>query len=193
MKNLAKSTLAPVLVVVALAALQAVPAVATSGQHDKGLPYRATYVISASGMEMAPGYPDEKSHFDGRCSVPSDWVIAFVGSGNATHLGTLAFSSSHCTQMGEVITISDGQAELVAASGDVLLYEYGNARFSFPDEATACALIDATFVGGTGRFAGATGDAEESSCFELTGGPMVVDMRIDAVGAVAYDASGNGQ
>jgi hypothetical protein len=171
----------------------AAPAVATSGQPDKELPYRATYVISATGMEMAPRYPDEKSDFDGRCSVPSDWVIAFVGSGKATHLGTLAFSSSHCTQMGEAITISDGEAELVAANGDVLRYEYGNARFSFPDEVTACAVIDATFVGGTGRFAEATGDAEETSCFGLDGGPMVVDMEIDAVGTLAYDASDRGR
>jgi hypothetical protein len=192
MKRLDRFTIAAVLVAVALAALLAVPVTATPGQSDKELPYRATYVISATGMEMAPGYPDQRSDFDGRCSVPSDWVIDFVGDGNATHLGTLAFSSSHCTQFGEAITISDGRAELVAANGDVLRYEYGNARFWFPDEATACALIDATFVGGTGRFTDATGVAEESSCFGLAGGPMVVDMSIDAVGTLVYDASGSG-
>lgn len=189
MKRLAGSTLARALMVVALVALLAAPAAATQGRPDSEQPYRATYVISATGMDMAPGYPAEKSDFDGRCSVPSDWVIAFAGHGNATHLGALAFSSSHCTQMGESITISDGRAGLVAANGDILRYEYGNARFSFPDEATACALIDATFVGGTGRFATATGYAEESSCFGLAGGPMVVDMEIDATGALAYDAS----
>ena len=189
MKRLTGSTFSSALVAVVLAAQVSTPAVATSAQPDNELPYRATYVISATGMEMAPGSPDEKSDFDGRCSVPSDWVIAFVGSGKATYLGTLAFSSSHCTQMAEAITISDGEAELVAANGDILRYEYGNARFSFPDEATACAVIDATFVGGTGRFAEATGDAEETSCFGLDGGPMVVDMEIDAVGTLAYDAS----
>ena len=143
----------------------------------------------ADGMVMAPRYPDTKSDFDGRCSVPSDWVISFVGTGNATHLGTLAFSLAHCTKMGEAITISDGQAELVAANGDVLYYDYGNARFSFPDETTACALIEATFAGGTGRFEGATGTAEESSCFDPTGGPLVVDMQIDVTGTIVYDAS----
>ena len=193
MQRLIGSTLVPVLVTVGLVAPMAAPVTATNGRLDSALPYRATYVISATGMEMAPGYPNERSDFGGRCSVPSDWVISFTGSGNASHLGTLAFSSSHCTQMGEVITTSDGHAELVAADGDVLRYDYGNARFWFLDEATACALIDATFVGGTGRFVGATGSAEESSCFALAGGPMVVDMRIDVVGTLAYDASDSGR
>ena len=67
MKILARSTFTPMLVAVALAVLLAAPAAATQGQADEGLPYRATYVISATDMEMAPGYPDEQSDFDGRC------------------------------------------------------------------------------------------------------------------------------
>lgn len=191
MKRTVGTAFVVALIVAALTLGAAVSASATRGQPDQALPYRATYVMSATGMQMAPGYPEEKSLFDGRCSVPSDWVITFAGSGRATHLGTLLFSSSHCTQVGAAITISDGQAELAAANGDVLRYDYGNARFSFPDETTACARIDATFVGGTGRFAGATGAAEETSCFDLAGGPMVVDMQVRAVGTLAYDASGD--
>ena len=172
MQRLIGSTLAPVLATSGLVAPLAAPVTATNGQLDKALPYRATYVISATGMEMAPGYPDEQSDFGGRCSVPSDWVISFAGSGNASHLGTLVFSSSHCTQMGEVITTSDGHAELVAADGDVLRYDYGNARFSFPDEATACALIEATFAGGSGRFAEATGGVWARTSRSCTWSPV---------------------
>ena len=113
MKGTAGTALVVALVVATLTLGSVASATATRGQPDQALPYRATYVMSATGMEMAPGYPDEKSDFAGRCSVPSDWVIAFVGSGQATRLGSLAFSSSHCTQVGAAITISDGHAELV--------------------------------------------------------------------------------
>lgn len=192
MNRLARSTATLTLVGLLVTALLPAPLAATNGQPDKPLPFRATIVMSATGMEMAPGFPLERSTFGGRCSVPSDWVIAFVGSGEATHLGSFTYTASHCTQLGAEISISDGHAAFVADNGDILRYDYGNSRFSFPGPTTACAATDADFAGGTGRFVGATGHADEFGCFDVTGGPLVVDLRVVSTGTLVYDASNRG-
>lgn len=174
-----------------VAGATAAPVAATNGQPDQALPFRATIVMDATDMILAPGFPAEKSDFSGRCSTPSDWVISFVGRGEATHLGTFTYTASHCTRLGETIGIFSGRAEFIAANGDALRYTYGNAVFSFPDPGTACALTEATFSGGTGRFAGAWGSAQEFGCFAMSGGPMVVGLTIRSTGTLVYDASGS--
>jgi hypothetical protein len=182
------SRLAAAMIPVALVATLLAPAAsATHRRADQALPFRATIAMSATGMVIAP--PGEKSTFGGRCSVPSEWVISFTGSGSATHLGSFTFRASHCTQVGATINVSDGRASFVAASGDVLWEDYGDAAFSFPSPSLACATTHASFTGGTGRFAGVSGSAVEVGCFDLAGGPMVVDLRMRSTGTISYDAS----
>jgi hypothetical protein len=182
------SRLTAAMVPVALVfALLAPAASATDGRADHALPFRATVVMSATGMALAP--PGARSTFEGRCSVPSDWVISFVGSGSATHLGLVTFSASHCTQVGATISVSDGRASFVAANGDVLREDYGDAAFSFPSSSLACATTQATFTGGTGRFAGASGSAVEFGCFDPAGGPMLVDFRLSSAGTIVYNTA----
>lgn len=170
------------------AALLAPSSAATQGQ-----PFKARIAGATTDMTFAPGFPFVGSTFGGRCSVPSAWLISFAGTGNAAHLGTFAWASSHCTQLGAsppaTVTISDGRFEYVAANGDILRERYGDAVVSFPDPATMCMETHATFTGGTGRFKAASGSAIERLCFPATSGPWLDEMLINSIGTIAYDAS----
>ena len=60
---------------------------ATRGQPDKALPYRGSGTGWVTSQVYAPGFPIERSTFEGRCSIPSDYIVEFAASGQATHLG----------------------------------------------------------------------------------------------------------
>jgi hypothetical protein len=176
------------LLAVAGAVLMAPSSAATQGQ-----PFKASVLGATTDMTFAPDFPFVGSTFGGRCSVPSDWLISFAGTGNATHLGAFTWRSSHCTQLGvnppATVTISDGRFEYVAANGDILRENYGDAVVSFPDSATMCMETHATFTGGTGRFTAASGSALERLCFPATSGPWLDEMLINSAGTIAYDPS----
>jgi hypothetical protein len=82
-----------------------------------------------------------------------------VGSatGIASHLGSTAMTSHHCTPSGEAI--SGGQMTLTSDSGDEVAITYsGSAPFPIPGVTEVIVVhIDFVIVGGTGRFEGATG------------------------------------
>ena len=165
----------------------------TAAAPPQPLPFKATIIGATTAMTFAPGFPFAGSTFGGRCSVPSDWLISFGGTGSATHLGAFTWTSSHCTQIGAnppaTVTISDGRFEYVAANGDILSESYGDAVVSFPDPGTICMETHATFTGGTGRFTEASGSALERLCFPATSGPWLDEMLINSSGTIAYDAS----
>lgn len=182
--------LVPLLFVSVSLALLPAPALATGE-----VPFHASLRGATTSVQYAVGFPQTWSTFGGRCSVPSAWVISFAGWGRSTHLGTFTWTSSHCTQPGatpmDPITISDGLLTFVSANGDVLRETYGNGVVSVVDPPLMCIDTQVSFVGGTGRFAEASGSAVERGCFSLLEPnlPALNDLRISTTGTIAYDAS----
>jgi len=180
-------------VLLGLLAVAGAVLLAPSSAATQGQPFKARIAGATTDMTFAPGFPFIGSAFGGRCSVPSAWLISFAGTGEAAHLGTFTWVSSHCTQLGAsppaTVAISDGRFEYVAADGDILRERYGDAVVSFPDPATMCMETHATFTGGTGRFTAASGSALERLCFPATSGPWLDEMLINSTGTIAYDAS----
>ena len=105
-----------------------------------------------------------------------------VSTSNATHLGL-------CTTVGKVNytpandpehpgrMLSSGSGTITAANGDVLLIEF-NGVLDPPDPGSATGIDRPTFrfVGGTGRFAGASGSAESVVVVNLGTGAFEITM-----------------
>ena len=111
----------------------------------------------------------------------SPWVgVLIVGDGHATHLGRVSAEASQCTN-GVTGEVANGVVTLVAANGDELYGTYvGGPGSSAPVEATQ------TFIGGTGRFANATGQAFELA-YPNDPEPGLVWGTIE--GTISYNAS----
>lgn len=124
------------------------------------VPLHGEGTAEIAGMQFAPGFPGERSSFDGRCSVPSDYVIEFGGTGQVSHLGHVTIVFEHCSQVDFMtgnVTYTDGFLTYIAANGDELWGTYWDGTGT-PVSATEVGWQD-TFVldGGTGRFVSASG------------------------------------
>lgn len=122
------------------------------------LPFYLSGDAVLAGRQFAPnaGPPSfGRSTFDGRCSEPADVLLRFEVSGQATYLGAVSGVVEHCSQLDfttfSTIAITDGVQVWTAANGDELRGEHERPEGA-PDE-----LVE--WVGGTGRFADATGEA----------------------------------
>ena len=75
-----------------------------------------------------------------------------VTQGDMSHLGETLYESDHCTSM-----VGIGQGTFVAANGDELYFNYITPTVAFGPETI---VMEGPFfiTGGTGRFAGATGE-----------------------------------
>ncbi len=153
---------------------------------------RVTQIDWASGQGPVPGVT---STFDGRCSVPSDFVITFAVIGEATHLGRFTGQMGHCsqliwTQQGPAgTTYGDGRFTLSAANDDTVTGMYTNRESGTDASGLHWFLDDWTITGGTGRFAGATGHGEQGGAFNdffamLAGAPIKMWME----GTITYSA-----
>lgn len=161
---------------------------ATLGQPGKELPFCGWGTNVPTRQDLAPGFPFERSTFDGRCSVPSDWVIEFTGTGQVSHLGKVTVVFEHCTQADfqtGTFPYEDGVFKLIAANGDELWGTYGNGTSALVS-ATEVRWQD-TFVldGGTGRFAGASGGGAEWGTTHAETGYTEYEQD----GVIVYDAS----
>lgn len=152
------------------------------------VPFRGSGTADVTLQEFAPGFPEQGSSFDGRCSVPSSWIIRFEGAAHITHLGKVTLRFEHCTQadlQAGIFTYTDGEFSYTAANGDALrgTYSDGTAEMVSSD---LVAWQD-TFVirGGTGRFAAATGGGEDRGTTENESG--YTEFLMD--GVIHYDAS----
>ena len=164
-------------------------------------PWKANLKWTVTGLQFAnPEQPFDgtKSLFGGRCSVPSDYVISGAFEGEATHAGQVTGTTGHCSQITfgpqgpASAAYTDGRGSVVAANGSTLTMIYGQG-VSGIDPATGENLFhDAwTFTGGTGLFAGATGNGEEEGRFMdfnalLAGGFAEMWMK----GTITYNPSG---
>ena len=89
--------------------------------------------------------------------------------GNVSHLGLTVMTSRHPTPTGE--TISGGHMKLVAANGDEVWIAYGGSA-PYPVigvPSTIVVAVDFTIVGGTGRFAHASGGGGMTGYVEFPG------------------------
>ena len=159
-------------------------AVETDRLAKSATPFRMTGQGEFVGRDLAPDFGPPlfgKSTFDGRCSQPSDFVIRFAVWGEAIHLGQAHARLEHCSvvnfQTGRS-TILDGRMVITASNGDELRATYSRNA----DQAVE--LVE--FVGGTGRFANASGDGHQVATVDRSTGTVT---SFDLQGWLSYDAS----
>jgi hypothetical protein len=162
---------------------------ATGGQPGKQLSFRG-YVQGFVTVEFAPGFPFVRSTFGGRCSTPSDWVAHWSGTGTSNHTGLIKAFGSDCDRVnlatGEVV-YDEGVITEYGANGDYIFATYTNGRGTLGGTFTD----DWTITGGTGRFAGATGQGTEE--FILLAPPSFDGKPLPFInpwrGWISYDSS----
>lgn len=110
---------------------------------------------------------------------------SFQGTGNGTHLGyfdqagSLIFSGP--PDANGVIP-GFGSVTFTAANGDELSFDYEGGL----DSTTGIGTGTLTFTGGTGRFAGASGDGEFYAEIDISAGPVNAPMKVWLTGEVVY-------
>ena len=165
-----------------LVGVEASPLMSRLGTADE-LPFRMSGLATLTSQRFAPGFPGQSSDFDGRCSIPSHFVIAFSMTAEAAHLGRITAEFEHCSRIDFTTgasTLADGVAVLTAANGDELWAAYRSA-----DEPEGEFDEHLTFHGGTGRFETAGGQAlAMAECDRATG-----TCDFEARGTLVYDAS----
>lgn len=139
----------------ALTALAVTAAAAHTGGTDR--PFAGTLLGSAT-------FPlDESCPFTGRRTSSE-------GSGTASHLGRVTATLDHCTPPADVI--SAGQMTLVAANGDEVHMTYSGTCGPLPPPpvgGTITCNTENVIVGGTGRLANATGEAQMTGLITFAG------------------------
>ena len=126
--------------------------------------------FALTGSGVAPLITDEQGHLIG--ATPT-------GSGTATYLGqwTVAGNVAYTPDSNGVLH-SSGEATLTAANGDTL-------KFQIDGILDPVAAVDQGlfhFVGGTGRFEGATGDAN----FLVSINPLTGRFDLTVVGKIDF-------
>ena len=154
-----------------IAAALAIAAVGAWAADDA---HRVPFAASLDTQELV--YPG------GDCAPAGTGVT--TGQGNASHLGRVTLAASDCFAPGRAsFSFDHGRLALTAANGDLLYGRYSGSLL--PTSAVSPVFtIKGTFVidGGTGRFAGATGDGVLSGSIDVQTGTG----HYDATGAIAY-------
>lgn len=163
---------------IALCAGPVGPAHATHGQPDKEQPIAFELVSTSTDRDFVN---------TDVCSVPSDWVWMEQGTGTASRLGSVTYTLWHCSQLTSPAagTYQDGALIITAANGDTLELEHQGSFETNLAEGIAVAEGSVSIVGGTGRFAGATGELLERAEFDFASGTQHAIAR----GQIVYDAS----
>jgi hypothetical protein len=175
-----------------VAGLDPANAIASRGQPDRAVPFQGGGTGTITRQVYAPGFPTERSTFDGRCSVPSDYVVEFAAGGQLAHLGEVTTVFEHCSRMnvdmatGAVtFDYGDGQMTVVAANGDELYGTYADGSGELMADGNVAWRDTFTLTGGTGRFEGASGSGRDTGTTHSVTGWTVWGME----GTVAYDAA----
>lgn len=168
-------SIAVVLAMVALL-VAAVPAAVAASSKER--PFKENSSGYTTGMVYAEDFANGDT-FDGRCSKPSQWISTSEGTGTASHMGRVSWTSEHCFQF-FLGTFGDAELVITAANGDQVFGTYDGVmtgETTFADE-----MI---ITGGTGRFVGASGVVAESGWFD----PATGYQEITGDGWISYDAS----
>lgn len=118
----------------------------THAAEIRMVPFMASYTWRLVGEAPAPG-----------CDGPGEARAFLEGEGTATNLGKFTITLNHCGKPN--LPLSDGHGTFVAANGDLLHITYfgiGGLTGAPPVFGFESRVA---FVGGTGRFANATGGA----------------------------------
>lgn len=111
------------------------------------------------------------------------------GSGTFTRLGRVWFEIQHCTALTGPTTglFGDGTITITAANGDQLYLTHSGTFELVQDADGLWSYVDLDWwvTGGTGRFAGATGQGTSQPVGDLAANTTSADF----VGWIAYDAS----
>ena len=171
-------------VLFAAAFVLATPASATHGQPGKQMPFKGVIVGTFTSLDYAPGFPFERSTFNGRCSVPSDVIFSFVATGEGTHVGLFTGGGTDCGRIDLTTGVIeyDGTGSWTAANGDSWNSTYVGT--AFPDGTNT---EEFTIVGGTGRFTGASGHGIDDGTSDMTATPPTLAGTWE--GWISYDAS----
>ena len=112
-------------------------------------------------MKYAPGFPKVRSTFNGRCSVPSDWIAVWSGVGTADHTGVIKAHGSDCDRVDvktHKVVYGDGIIKEYGANGDWIYGTYTDGHGILGGT-----ISDTwTLHGGTGQFKNATGHGTET-------------------------------
>jgi hypothetical protein len=108
------------------------------------LPFHGRYTSQTSAVVNCPP-----------TCPPTTLVISGTAAGNATHLGR--FTATSVDSVNIATTQSTGTFNLTAANGDRIFTTTVGQETGFQPPNVSLVTHTATIVGGTGRFAGATG------------------------------------
>jgi hypothetical protein len=141
---------------------------ASDGPAHRQLPFAAEATCHVVGMECADESCSGTSTFDGRCSVPSSWVIRFTIEGSSDPLGPIDGWAEHCSQVTwagpgipEAATYRDGRMEFTLADGARVWGTYTNGVGTFLEDGSNPFQDEFTFTGGTGRYQNIRGSGIE--------------------------------
>lgn len=163
------------------------PAFSAVGTQQE-VPLRGSGTAGVTGQDFAPGFPFGVSTFDGRCSVPSSWVIEFTGTGEMAHLGAVSLTFEHCSQVdysSGTFAYTDGVISYTAANGDQLYGTYGSGTGGMLSSEVIWWQDTFVIEGGTGRFAGASGGGTDRGTTVQASGYTEYEVE----GVIVYDAS----
>jgi hypothetical protein len=154
------------LVVIVSAACDLAPSAATGpnaafqaqrSATSRAIPFKtSSYAFHGVAAVVEPG-----------CNGPGESRRYLTGEGSATHLGSYTVGLNFCARAGG--TLEDGVGTFVAANGDLLQFTFeGTSAFEPPF--TLRFTSYAVFTGGTGRFDGASGEAEVTGSLDVRTG-----------------------
>jgi hypothetical protein len=113
--------------------------------------------------------------------VPNPSVCGFealhatlLGTGHATQIGSFAATMAHCFGA----DIGGGGGELIAANGAKIFFTYAGI-YEFRSSGLLDVHMDFVLAGGTGRFAGARGEARVEGVVDPTADPRTFAATID--------------
>ncbi len=158
----------------------ATPALAGNNRPDHEVPIKGTVVgehwIDPAAPDCEPG--------------TADWQFYSSGTGQMSHLGRVDYFLTQCTSA----ALSTGTITFTAANGDTLVIAQATTSEIVGDLAGFMVEGTWTAVGGTGRFAHASGSGSMDGIGDIPGGDTVFDLPDGAAvfnfaGTIDYDAS----
>lgn len=153
------------------------PVLATHGQPDRAVPFHSISVgtsVDSYGSPTCPG---------------AAWQFFSSGMAEATHLGLASMQVTHCSWIDSPTTghFGPGTLTFTAANGDTLiLRQWGTFETVMtPDSFTSYVTAEWEAIGGTGRFASATGSGEA----RIVGDILANTSASEYWGTISYNAS----
>lgn len=164
------------------AAIAVLPLAALAGAQNKPLKDRPFKATLATQEQLTPG--------SSRCDVVAGILGSSVGSGNASHLGSVTLTSSDCpAPLNAQLTqwfFQLGKLTLQAANGDMLYADYSGGLALDPDTGLFKLTGSYSITGGTGRFVGAGGEGALSGTAGLNPGNGTAQANYTATGTIRY-------